>query len=1664
MKQLLATALILLLASTSLAVPVNDLPLTIHDLTADGFTIRCDIDVLSPEGISDFGYTEGMDGEEIPVISRLIAVPTGHRAEIEVEIIKRNSLEKQSNFSQNTGVPISRKPVEPNELQSTYLEPPYSANIGDVEILRGIPVAPISIFPVQISQDKNLVLENREMVIQVRFVPDENAPQVRAINDPPGSAASRMLNRLLLNRPTRDYDEIQRDNRGRMLIVHQDDEEFNERGLAPLDSLVTWKRQMGFKVDIEAIDLQQMIPSDIREMVREDYYLNTNDPISYLLIIGADSIEQELMFPSFNFDGYIGDHFYGLMDDENEYLPDIAVGRMHVYSYQELRGAIKRTVLYEREPYVDDGVNWFTRAIYTGEHIAAPGGDFVPSMVHLGLWVERRLRQNGYTRIDLYYARNEDEHVDIETRDALVAGRSLAISRGWLAGCYDLPNRQPADTDRKNPFVMSITCLSLDRQSLFFRTVTELNSNGPIACFAVSGLTHSKTNNSIIGGALNSMIRFDTHETGWIQNAGRYQMYSDNFYRLLPYHLETMAVFRLLGDPTTNIFTAVPGQFIVDHPESIIPTTTGINVEVLSDEETVPDAWVCIWQPGGIHLVTQPGEDGWARFTLDAGDLEEGELSVTVVRHNMIPYISSIEVAEQALSIDLMSVEFDDQDDLFGNGDVIPTVLTLENSGNANLQDLSVSLSTEFPLIGFSEDTFQIQNISQGQTGDIDFSLLIDPNVRAADSVRIDVHVTNGEVHWQHAFDFVTSGSELDITRIEIPDDNFEPGETSRISPRLRNRGDLPSPAVMATLICDHPYVTVVQDEATYPRLNPDGNADPNGNLSVEISDFAIEGNIAQLSLLLQGTGQDSAFVDTVVFEIQIGEPFSTDPFGPDEYGYIAFDSYDEGWEKTPDYEWIEINPNRENGLDGTRLYLQDDSAAFDHSEAVPLPFEFWYYGQPFDTVAINSNGWIAFGAEQAVFPDFRNQQIPGIQGPDAQVAVFWQDLVNPVPDTRGVYYYYDEDRGIFIIEWSELKVYRDTSDDNNVDLLEFQAILFNPGRWPSLSGDGDIKLQYKSVFILEGDLWDNLYFTIGLKNLDNTDGLEYSYWGIYPEACRPIEDEMAILFTTDRVPSNGILEGQVTRFENQQQGLSEVEVYSVRSHVGTVTDVNGNYRFDLLPAGSHPIEFRKHGFNTIVSEINVVQNQVNRLDVSLTHPTIEISNEQIQKDLQPGSNATDADLSIGNQGNGNLEYNLIRRYADGSDTRFEQEWNLDVSSTVEDNYIFGCQFVGDLLYVSGGRDRREIDDNMIYVVNSNHELVRQFNQPSLSLNGFRDLAWDGEVLYGGEETEDGDTLQIIAFDTEGNLVRSFGVNLEPGDNLDEPWALAWNPVEENLLVAFRSSDILSINQNGDIVGRLSLNLHGEEIEMRGLAWNQFDNDQMQIYIMDVPVNGGMRLFKADPVTGDTRVVTRLENADRYNGCGLTIGHDWERSVTSLASIDQGPSRNYHDSLRVYEIGPDSHYLLIDPTDGVIAPGNNGIINLHFSSTGLSVAEYQMGLLLEHNAADDPILIPLSLTVTWESGSDNPEDALPLEFNLSQAYPNPFNGTTQIGFTIAESGPASLTVYDLAGRQVAVLVDGHLKAGSYNAAFSPDRLSSGIYFYRLEAGGESFTQRMVYLR
>jgi hypothetical protein len=91
-------------------------------------------------------------------------------------------------------------------------------------------------------------------------------------------------------------------------------------------------------------------------------------------------------------------------------------------------------------------------------------------------------------------------------------------------------------------------------------------------------------------------------------------------------------------------------------------------------------------------------------------------------------------------------------------------------------------------------------------------------------------------------------------------------------------------------------------------------------------------------------------------------------------------------------------------------------------------------------------------------------------------------------------------------------------------------------------------------------------------------------------------------------------------------------------------------------------------------------------------------------------------------------------------------------------------------------------------------------------------------------------------------------------------------------------------------------------------------------------------------------------------------------------------------------------------------------------------------------------------------------NASPFGFQLAQNFPNPFNPTTTIQFHIPLSSFATLKVYNLLGQEVATLVHEEMESGTYSVSWNAASYSSGLYFYKLQAGEFAETKRMILLK
>lgn len=126
---------------------------------------------------------------------------------------------------------------------------------------------------------------------------------------------------------------------------------------------------------------------------------------------------------------------------------------------------------------------------------------------------------------------------------------------------------------------------------------------------------------------------------------------------------------------------------------------------------------------------------------------------------------------------------------------------------------------------------------------------------------------------------------------------------------------------------------------------------------------------------------------------------------------------------------------------------------------------------------------------------------------------------------------------------------------------------------------------------------------------------------------------------------------------------------------------------------------------------------------------------------------------------------------------------------------------------------------------------------------------------------------------------------------------------------------------------------------------------------------------------------------------------------------------------------------------------NKMITSVYFDNAGFGYAGTYYGGLYKTNISTIGLL--------------NLSTEIPEEFSLSQNYPNPFNPVTNIEFAVPEKSFVKLTLFDITGRVVEVLVNKELSAGIYKTDWNASGYSSGVYFYRIESDGFAETKKMI---
>ncbi|MCF7811146.1 carboxypeptidase-like regulatory domain-containing protein, partial [bacterium] len=631
-------------------------------------------------------------------------------------------------------------------------------------------------------------------------------------------------------------------------------------------------------------------------------------------------------------------------------------------------------------------------------------------------------------------------------------------------------------------------------------------------------------------------------------------------------------------------------------------------------------------------------------------------------------------------------------------------------------------------------------------------------------------------------------------------------------------------------------------------------SADPEGvTASMEVN------NQAETEVIITNSGDSDVPFEIKIEAIDLSEDDDNRDVPPRRDrrgGPVDDDDYRYEWRDNdendgPEYEWIDIRE-----FDGVRSQSQSD-------DEIHGPFEFgWnipFYDEEFDRCWICSDGWASLQRSQYA------RNVPDLPNNDQSwfATVLWSDGDwHGNLNGAGPAYFWTNEEDMAIVTWHQYDA-RDNGShadvqvifqDNGMITIQYGDSFGEGNRFGTGEGTygaeaginglgGDYPgFQFKppnqqNDYLVEGraigfgparawlnwivaDCEEGVIEAQSEFNLTlqlNTEDMEAGYYYSIVRLLNPENDDIVLLeFPTILSIDSPIynITGTVTDAGNDNvidDALVTITPYDIKR--GSNND--GEYEFTNLHLGEYEFLFTAPDFLPHTETVEIDDEGDYELNVELLHSECTPSERQFTMQLEPGY-THEFEFQIDNGGNGPLTYAVDRRLlGDANAEPFELRQTDEIEDLTGDDMLAGAVFAEEQFFISGGNNGN--NPNKIYVLNTDMEVVNEFDQFVDDRYGMRDLAYDGELIWGAVEGT------FYGFTTTGDLEIEFSVDA----NL-EGRAIAWDPVDEVLLASDISTDIFAINRDGDVVETYR---RPAELRIYGLGVWPDDPDDCYLYV-----------------------------------------------------------------------------------------------------------------------------------------------------------------------------------------------------------------------------------------
>ena len=810
---------------------------------------------------------------------------------------------------------------------------------------------------------------------------------------------------------------------------------------------VKFKQSQGFNVNIIAYDdLGFTTPEQLRDYIHLNY---DNGMLEYVLFIG--DVNGEYAIPPFTIQSYneqeidVTDYPYTFIDVNEYQNPKFLTGRWPIRDIPELLAVKVKSIQYvTNENLIDfgDDLTFYNDALLVaGNYKTADGAEVPPNEwpvtpVWTSLWLYDELLDYGYAKIDTAFF-HQNNYQTAENNPLIkskwdegigvVNYRGWGDATGWHKPSFHLQEATSLSNQWRLPVVMSFVCNTGDYGNDYIDPAGYSKCFGELLVTSGSIITPKGAAAMVGPSDLDTDTRFNNVMCGVMWDG-------------------------ILSGKTPELASALhygKNALINEFDGLVIENTDNMTFDffyhhvytVLGD----PSLPVLLEKPKIMRTTIDQVEniDNYGHSVADS-PLTNSYIQLRITDEDGSPLE------------DVVGVLFADNEP-FLNSDGLLYKGVSNYVGNLTF-DFDLSTDADLDLY-LNKAQYLQRKIS------IDY-LALENNVSPDLDITIElIGEINNDIYAVPGNDYnlnitITNSSQYDLDNINLSDVCFKPKDWHiylGCDDFISSSDDFSIPSGQSYLI----------------------------NESLQVPSSISSGDITFIHL-----GFNHNIFDLGMYPIEIivsndsSEYLESLPSPESYYGYRAYDNFDMNYDDAPEYSWIELNIVNE----AENLGLEDDTLI-----KKALPFDFKYFGKTYnqgEMLTICSNGWVSL--EDTDIDHFWNFSIPSPMGPSAMIAPFMDDLDdNNGSEPFNVWYFYDQVNHKLIIEWDNVSNGEDDEYCPNCVKESFQMILFDPQYHQTISGDGEIVFQYKSIYDIDQN---GVYSTIGIESPEQNDGVQYLY------------------------------------------------------------------------------------------------------------------------------------------------------------------------------------------------------------------------------------------------------------------------------------------------------------------------------------------------------------------------------------------------------------------------------------------------------------------------------------------------------------------------------------------------------------------------------------------